>query len=154
MNAQLRTRYPDVFAAGDIAVVPGPAGLVRSRSGNGGVRFEHWVAAERMGMHAARAMLGSEEPFTEVPFFWTRQAGVSVKYVGWAGDWEQVLYRGDAAGGKFAAGFFRGGQILAAAGIGVPNDIAAIEALMRRRAALPPEKFTDTGADLAEMARG
>ncbi len=153
VNGQLRTRYPDIFAAGDIALVPSPAGFSRSRGGNGGYRFEHWVAAERMGMHAARAMLGSEEPFMEVPFFWTRQAGVSVKYVGFGGEWEQVLYRGDAAGAKFAVGFFRGGVLMAAAGIGMPNDIAAIEALMRKRAPVPPDAFTDTAVDLAAMAR-
>lgn len=154
VNAQLRTRYPDIFAAGDIALVPSPAGFSRSRGGNGGYRFEHWVAAERMGMHAARAMLGSEEPFMEVPFFWTRQAGVSVKYVGFGAEWEQVLYRGDAAGGKFAVGFFRSGALMAAAGIGVPNDIAAIEALMRKRTPIPPDAFTDAAVDMAAMARG
>ncbi len=158
VNARLQTRIPDVFAAGDIALIPDPLGT----NGNGeelansvdGQRVEHWVAAERMGCHAARAMLGSQEPYREAQFFWTRQTGIGVKYVGYVREWDKIVYRGDVEGGKFIAGFYVRGALKAAAGVGLANDISAIEELFRRRIPVPAEKLSDTGFDLQALARG
>ena len=147
VNARLETKYPDVFAAGDIAVVPNPAG-------GDGIRVEHWVVAERQGQHAARAMLGSPAGYEEVPFFWTRQTGISLKYVGFAREWDALAIRGDVDKGKFLAGYYRKGTLLAAASIGMPNEITAVEMMLRRKIALPAAKLADAGVDLLSIARG
>jgi apoptosis-inducing factor 3 len=147
VSAQLRTRYADLFAAGDIAMVHDPAS-------GGGVRIEHWVVAERQGQHAARAMLGSEAPYSEVPFFWTRQTGVSLKYVGYAREWDQIAYRGDLEKGKFLAGYYKEGRLLAVAAMGMPNETTAAKMLMERKKALPPATLSDGSVDLLALARG
>jgi 3-phenylpropionate/trans-cinnamate dioxygenase ferredoxin reductase subunit len=69
VDATMRTRDPDVFAAGDVALVSDPRAPAA-------FRFEHWVSAQRQGRHAALAMLGRTEAYTEVPFFWSRQCEV------------------------------------------------------------------------------
>ena len=135
------------IAAGDIAIVPDPAG-------RGGQRIEHWVVAERQGQHAARAMLGSAARYEEVPFFWTRQTGVSLKYVGFAREWDEIAYRGDVEKGKFLAGFYRQGTLLAAASMGMPSETTAVEVLLSRRIQLPPGKLADGSVDLLSLARG
>jgi apoptosis-inducing factor 3 len=146
VNARLETKYKGIYAAGDIAFVPyGVSGE--------GVRIEHWVVAERHGQHAARAMLGSDAPYEETPFFWTRQTGVSLKYVGFTREWDEMAVRGSVEAGKFLVGYYRKGTLVAAATVGMANDLTAIEVMLKRRIALPSGKLADAGVDLLAMAR-
>jgi NADPH-dependent 2,4-dienoyl-CoA reductase/sulfur reductase-like enzyme/nitrite reductase/ring-hydroxylating ferredoxin subunit len=147
VNDRLETTAADVYAAGDIAIVPDP---IEGR----GMRIEHWVVAERQGQHAARAMLGSAAGYDEVPFFWTRQTGISLKHVGSTGAWDALAFRGDVEGGKFVAGYYRKGTLVAAAGVGLPTELTAIELMLRRRVALPAEALSDPAVDLLVRARG
>jgi apoptosis-inducing factor 3 len=147
VNGRMETKYPDILAAGDIAVVPNPV------TGEA-LRYEHWVVAERQGQHAARSMLGSPALYDEVPFFWTRQTGISLKYVGFARAWDEIAWRGEVEKGRFLAGFYAGGRLLAAASVGMPGDLTAVELMLRNRVQLPVASLTDPAVDLLAMARG
>lgn len=111
VDERLRTSAPGVWAAGDIARWPDPLSGER-------VRIEHWVLAERLGQAAARSILGSEEPFRAVPFFWSRHYDVSIQYVGSAAGFEVADPAGDPRHGKGAVLFKRGGRTLAVASVG------------------------------------
>jgi apoptosis-inducing factor 3 len=146
VNRRLETRYPGVFAAGDIALVPDSTGEAH--------RIEHWSVAQRQGQHAARAMLGAAGEYAQVPYFWTKQAGASVKYVGHAREWDRIVYRGDVESGKFTAGFYRRGVLKAAAGGGKSRDIMILEEVLRLGHSPSPEEFADQKTDFMTMARG
>jgi NADPH-dependent 2,4-dienoyl-CoA reductase/sulfur reductase-like enzyme len=146
VNARLETAYPDVLAAGDIAAVS-PA------SGGEALRFEHWVVAERQGQHAARSMLGSKANYEEVPFFWTRQAGIGLRYAGFAREWDEISVRGDIEAGQFLAGYYQDGGLLAASSVGMPNELIAVEFALRRKVALPAATLADGSVDLLGLAR-
>jgi 3-phenylpropionate/trans-cinnamate dioxygenase ferredoxin reductase subunit len=86
VNERLQTSDPDIYAVGDIALYPGPSGAQR---------IEHWVVAQRQGIAAARNILGANEPFDTIPFFWTQHYDTAVNYVGHANQGDDNVITGD-----------------------------------------------------------
>jgi len=136
VNERLQTRSEDVFAAGDIAAFP------NSHTGSM-QRIEHWAVAEAQGQHVARAMLGSKDPYREVPFFWTRQYGKSIKYVGHAASYDDIVFRGDVNDEGFFAGYFLEGRLHAACSLNGGNEFVALGELLRSGNTPSVESFED-----------
>ncbi len=137
VNGRLETKFSGVFAAGDIAVVPEP------RSDRT-LRIEHWVVAQRHGMHAAQAMLGSEADYDEPPFFWTMQYGNSIKFTGSAAGYDEIVYRGDVDNDTFSAGYFRHGKLCAVSTIGRGRDVLIAGELLKEGVEVTPSQFKET----------
>ncbi len=90
-----------VFAAGDIARFPLP--LIDNQKTNIG----HWQLAHNHGRVAAHNMLGKEEEFSSIPYFWTVQYGKSIRYCGHAQSWDEIIYNGSPEEKKFAAFYIK-----------------------------------------------
>ncbi|MFB0546165.1 MAG: FAD-dependent oxidoreductase [Anaerolineae bacterium] len=144
VDGRLQTKARGIFAAGDIAIVP-------DRRTGEARRVEHWVVAERQGQHAARAMLGSDAPYDEVPFFWTKQYDASLKYVGFARNYDRIAYRGDVEEGTFLAGYYQNGVLKAAATLGRSREIIALGEILKAGIMISPDQFQDEGTDLFEF---
>jgi NADPH-dependent 2,4-dienoyl-CoA reductase/sulfur reductase-like enzyme/nitrite reductase/ring-hydroxylating ferredoxin subunit len=107
----LQTSVPGIFAAGDIARWP-------DRRTSAHIRVEHWVVAERQGQVAARNILGGNERFDAVPFFWSQHYDTTIAYVGHAEHWDRIDIDGDPAARDFAASFWRNGKKQAVVTVG------------------------------------
>src|SRR5574337_957440 len=111
VDAFLETSHPGIYAAGDIARWPyGPGGET--------ARVEHWVVAERQGQGAGANMLGARRPYRDVPFFWSAHHEVTIRYVGHAPAWDEIVVDGDIAAHDCALSYRKGGRTIAMATIG------------------------------------
>ena len=128
VNSYLQTEINDIYAAGDIAEFPyAPM--------NESTRIEHWRLAAQHGQIAAVNMLKQKSQSVEqiVPFFWSGQYDLKLRYVGHAEKWDDVKVDGDLESPEFVAYYLKGDRVMAVAGINRDRDIAAISELMRRQ---------------------
>jgi NADPH-dependent 2,4-dienoyl-CoA reductase/sulfur reductase-like enzyme/nitrite reductase/ring-hydroxylating ferredoxin subunit len=148
VNSQLQASDPNIYAAGDIA---------RFDDGSGSrARIEHWRVAQQHGMIAARNMLkdDADDVSKHVPFFWTTQSGISLRYVGYGGNFDDVVFRGKAANRDFIAFYMADGKLQAASGVKHDRDLDAIEFILRDSLSLTKEQMEDEKFDLVAFALG
>lgn len=115
------TSVPGIFAAGDVAAFPHPT-FQRA------MRVEAWQHAGRHGAHVGRAMLGIDDEYCEIPWFWTDQHGMNVQVVGVAEGATTIEWRGDPTRGT--ALHFAGDRLVAATTINNGRDIRPLTKLI------------------------
>jgi 3-phenylpropionate/trans-cinnamate dioxygenase ferredoxin reductase subunit len=151
VDARFATSAPDVFAAGDCCRYPHP--LYDGRL----LRLESWRAAQEHGAAAARAMLGSTEPYEGVPWFWSDQHDYTLQVAGLASEADREVVRVRPDGVEIWFGLSDGGRLVAAAAAGpgnsVARDIRLAEMLIARRATPDPAVLADPGAALKSVLR-
>ena len=147
VDEYLRTTDPDVFAAGDVANAHNPQ-LGRH------VRVQHWSNAHDQGPAAARSMLGFDEPYTKLPYFFSDQYDVGMEYSGLArpGDYDDLVYRGDPAGHEFCAFWLAKRAVIAGMNVNVWDVHPDIRALIKSGAQVDAGRLADPAAPLAEVA--
>ena len=147
VDEHCRTTLPDVYAAGDVANHLHPL--------FGRLRVEHWNNGFHQGRAAARAMLGDPAPYDYLHTFWSDQYEHSIQYVGFAAEWDRLVFRGDPSSRKFLAFYFKDGLVRAVMGLdrgGDPEDpksqseLREAGALIRNRVRVDPASLAEDRA--------
>ena len=144
-DERLRTSADGVYAAGDLAAAWHP--LLERR-----LRVEHWHNALEQGPAAARAMLGGDEPYDRIPYFFSDQYDVGMEYAGHATEWDEVVFRGDTAAREFIAFWLRDGRVLAGMNVNVWDVTDDIQALIRSGARVDPARLRDPDVALSSLS--
>jgi 3-phenylpropionate/trans-cinnamate dioxygenase ferredoxin reductase subunit len=139
VDERMATSDPYIFAAGDCCSFP--LGVYAGRR----VRLEAWRNAQDQGNLAARNMLGRQEDFAAIPWFWSDQFDLSLQIAGLVGEGADTVRREIGAGAFILFHLAADGRLVAASGIGqgnaVARDIRLAEMLIAKRARPPRDKL-------------
>jgi len=123
-SSRLETSVEGVWAAGDACEYES---VVHGRR----LRVEHWEHARAQGAHVAQVILGSDEPFSEIPYFWSDLADwCTLEYVGPASEWDREVVVGSTADGEFSIFYLFDGRVAAALTVGRSDDLDRARELM------------------------
>lgn len=151
VDARLTTSDPDIFAAGDCCSFPHPL------YGGRRIRLEAWRNAQDQGRAAARNMLGADEPFAAVPWFWSDQFDLTLQIAGLPDTAAREVVRERPDGVPIRFGLGADGRLLSAGAVGTGNavakDIRLAEMLIARRAAPDRVALADPATPLKTLLR-
>jgi 3-phenylpropionate/trans-cinnamate dioxygenase ferredoxin reductase subunit len=144
VGSTLESEFPGIFAAGDVASHAHPV--------FGRVRVEHFDNAIKMGVHAARGMLGATKDFDDPHWFWSDQWEHQIQMAGVATTGEMVV-RGSLAARSFAAFFLdEQGVLRACVSIDWKRDCRRALRLIRQQVRVDPTALADPDVDLRTIA--
>ena len=119
---------PGIVAAGDVARWP------NALFDGERMRLEHWTNATEQGVHAARRLLGHEDPFAPVPFVWSDQYDRKIQTVGRvSADADVHVAHGTLAERQFVALFGGGGRLVGALGFNRPRLVMQYRRIIAER---------------------
>jgi 3-phenylpropionate/trans-cinnamate dioxygenase ferredoxin reductase component len=136
VDAGLRASRPGVYAVGDCAAF-------ESRRFGRRLRIEHWDVALHMPEVAAASVLGGDEAYDPVPYFWSEQFGRMMQYVGHHGGADSLVWRGDPAEPTWAAAWLADGRLVAMLTVGRPRDMLQGRRLIESAAPVDVCRLTD-----------
>jgi 3-phenylpropionate/trans-cinnamate dioxygenase ferredoxin reductase component len=156
VDERLRTSVPGVYAAGDCAA------FVSARYGHR-LRVEHWDNALHAPRVAAANILGGDETYDPVPYFWSEQFGRMVQYAGHHGGADRLIWRGDPADREWAACWLAGSRpgnpgaaegtgerLVALLTVGRPRDLLQGRRVIAAGGAVDPDRLADPGVPVRD----
>lgn len=112
-----------LWAVGDIATFP---------LNGQPQRIEHWRLAQQQARIAAANMLGGDERYLDVPYFWTWHFGKNYDYLGHAEAWDEVEFKGDPDHPPFIGLFGKNGVVAAAVACDQERAMAMLAERMKQ----------------------
>jgi 3-phenylpropionate/trans-cinnamate dioxygenase ferredoxin reductase subunit len=160
VDGRLRASVPGVYAAGDCAAF-------FSARYDRRLRVEHWDCALHSPEVVAANILGGDEMYDPVPYFWSEQFGRMVQYAGHHSGSERLIWRGDPASREWTvcwlAGQRPGGpgaareageRLVALLTVGRPRDLLQGRRVIAAGAAVDPGRLADPAIPVRDAIHG
>jgi 3-phenylpropionate/trans-cinnamate dioxygenase ferredoxin reductase subunit len=147
-DSKLQTSVEGIYAAGDCCSYES---VVHGRR----IHIEHWDVAMQQGQHAAANMLGADEDYRVVPYFFSDLADwASLEYVGPAYEWDREVWRGDRDGGEFSVWYLQGGRVAGCLSVERSEDLAEARRMLAEGVDVSAAvaQIEDPAADLAAIS--
>lgn len=143
-----QTSDPDIYAAGDVANQPN--GFTGRR-----LRLESYQNAQDQAMTVARNMI-AEAPtaYEDSLWVWSDQHDVNLQLTGVPDSWDELVWRGDPAGGSFILFYLAAGRIVAINTVNHGRDMRAAQRLMHSGKTFTAEQLSDESIRLLKLAKG
>ena len=139
-----RTSAPGVLAAGDCTchrnlLYPAPH------------RIESVQNAVDQGKVAAATLLGKQEGYAAVPWFWSDQYDVKLQMVGLSAGHDSLVVRGVPEGGAFSVFYRAGERVIAVDSINRPAEHMFARKFIAAGGRCNPGRLADTAVDLKSI---
>jgi 3-phenylpropionate/trans-cinnamate dioxygenase ferredoxin reductase subunit len=139
-----QTNIEGIYAAGDVARHYHP--LVGRH-----IRVEHYQNAISQGQAAARNMLGKQQAYAEVHWFWSDQYDYNIQYAGFHGEWDEFVVRGSLDQRDFIGFYLQDRRIGAAVAINRPKDLRLTMPLIQAKTPVDVKDLTDESVKLRSL---
>lgn len=114
VDACMRTSDPAVLAIGDCAAFP--------TTGGARIRLESVQNANDQARTAAATLLGRDEPYRSLPWFWSEQGPMRLQMAGLLPTSQETIRRAGASASSFTLFHLHEGRLLCAESVNAPLD--------------------------------
>jgi 3-phenylpropionate/trans-cinnamate dioxygenase ferredoxin reductase subunit len=143
----LRASRPGVYAAGDCAAFTSLRFGVR-------LRVEHWDTALHAPEVVAANIMGGDEVYDPVPYFWSEQFGRMVQYAGHHAAADRLIWRGDPDAATWSACWLSGdtARLTAVLTVNRPRDLLQGRRLIAAGAEVDAVRLADPAIAVKDTA--
>ncbi len=146
VDDQCRTSDPHIYAAGDVTSHP-------CAQTGGYRRLESWANAQNQAIVAAKAALGQNVTYGDVPWAWSDQFDVNLQILGHPERGALVVARGDAQHGPYCwLVLGEAGETLGAVSANAPRELRVVRKAIGGSQRLNPAKWADSACALADVS--
>ncbi len=142
-----RTNVPWIYAAGDVASQPHP------HLTSGPARIEHWDVALKHGSAVGATMAGQPTAFTEAPYVWSDQFGLTFQMLGRPLPSDELILRRNATPKSYLGFWVRDEVLVAVCGLDRPREIGAARRLLEHRVGAHREALADDAQELRVLVK-
>jgi 3-phenylpropionate/trans-cinnamate dioxygenase ferredoxin reductase subunit len=140
-----RTSLADIYAIGDCAA------HANGFAGGATIRLESVQNANDQATVAAKHIMGHEEPYDAVPWFWSNQYDLRLQTVGLSTGHDATVLRGDPATRSFSVVYLKDGKVIALDCVNATKDYVQGRKLVVQHASPNPADLADTNTPLKEI---
>lgn len=144
VDARMRTSVPEILAVGDA------------------VNYRHWFTGEQVRLEsvqnatdqaklAARTIVGHEDDYGAVPWFWSDIGDMKLQMVGLPGGWDRSVVSGEPEDNRFSVYHYAGGRLLGIESVNRPADHMLGRKMLAAGYSPPPE-VAAAGPDAVKAA--
>lgn len=140
-----RTSLPDIYAVGDCAA------HANRFAGGAHMRVESVQNANDQAKTAVAHIMGKDEPYDAVPWFWSNQYDLKLQTVGLSVGYDHTILRGDPASRSFSVVYLKGGKVIALDCVNAVKDYVQGRAHVLSGAMLDLAQLGDASVPLKEV---
>lgn len=140
-----RTSLADVYAVGDCAAHE------NRFAGGARVRIESVQNASDQATTAAKHILGLDEPYAAVPWFWSNQYDLRLQTVGLSAGHDETVLRGEPASRSFSVVYLKNGKVVALDCVNAVKDYVQGRKLVAEGMSPERTRLADAGVPLKEL---
>jgi 3-phenylpropionate/trans-cinnamate dioxygenase ferredoxin reductase component len=97
-------------------------------------------------------MLGRHQAYERLPYFFSDQYEIGMEYTGHAGNWDDVVIRGDVDSREFIAFWLKDGRVVAGMNVNVWDVAERVRRLIVQSVPVDERRLTDTDVPLEDLS--